>query len=336
MRTAFSILSFVFLALLAKSQPAITAVTDSSIIYTGWLNNTKYVEERIKGKNLIYYTSYYKGSNTVFETSTLDTLGNYIEILTRYDKKGKIIYTVNYELDTWTVYNKKLYPNLELLNNIKKKADSLVISFYSELFFKQHVSWDFDESTFYNDKHKGDGDEGISWSKPVKWKPDKFILRYQIKMDDADLENNLIQLLLDSNGVFIQDEDSREFGFEKLPPNSPKNFIITYSNAREIAFTKGLIESDTAKASVFLTTEYIPGKTVYNRHYRIYVVQKYKSEKVDIKSSLTYSKMDHYFVWVFNPWTGDFMGQKKMYTSTHYSQGYPQRSSSFINDGEVE
>lgn len=74
----------------------------------------------------------------------------------------------------------------DLLEQIKKKADSLIISTYSKEFFETNVHFDFELNAYDDDGYVG------NWIEPMERKPTNFIIKYSVKVDSSDWYEKMI------------------------------------------------------------------------------------------------------------------------------------------------
>jgi len=142
-------ITFLFLAVLVYSQDKQIIYTDSSRIEIDTaIRGQKSIEEFIKGKNIVRWT--FIKNDVIQKKAQFDTLEHCIGIWYEYDETGKLIRTEDYENRIWTVHNTKLYPYISLLDQMKSKADKIVINAYGVDFFRKHTKWDFGQSTIAN------------------------------------------------------------------------------------------------------------------------------------------------------------------------------------------
>ena len=314
-------ITFLFLAFYVYSQDKQIIYTDSSRIEIDTaIRGQKSIEEFIKGKNLVRWTFI---KNGVIQTKAqFDTLEHCIGIWYEYDQFGKLIRTEDYENRIWTVHNTKLYPHKLLLDQMKSKADKIVINAYGVDFFKKHTKWDFGQSTIYFKDESGG-----NWTDPISQKPTSFSIRYDIVTDNGKLYDDMIEFQLNSKGeLFFPLELYDEVkGFEKT--SSKSSFRLTENDAIQKAKKLGLNETDTSKAEAFLYWDYFKEKkiTQFNGQYKFYVVIK-KNSINDIRPQGRSTVIDKFDVYVFNPWTGDFIEKKKMKTIRGWEENSGSRS----------
>lgn len=87
-----------------------------------------------------------------------------------------------------------------------------------------------------------------------------------------------------------------------------------------MAKQKGLTETAQNKPFSYLTWENATSKTIYKGKFRFYVAMKTATEKhINPKGrSTVITKFD---VYAFNPWTGEFIGKKKMESYRGWEKG---------------
>lgn len=279
--------------------------TDTSVIETRYYKEDNYynIFNELKDSKKTYYSEFYLDTKTLKEQGVFVD-GNSVWLWKEFFKDGKLKREIDYDRGIITFFDKKAYPFLELQNSYKLKGDSIIKKIYSKEFFETHVIWSLGSSYIYNDKESG------NWTDEFKKKPIKFLLRYNIKLD-GKIYDDLIEFEINSNGQFIPNEYEDVYGFEQLPKNSPKTFKLNQEKAIQLAKLKGLQENDSSKAESFLHWENSKSNSVYNGKFRFYVLIKTNSIK-DIKQGGRSSITDKFDVYVFNPWTSEFIEKKKM------------------------
>jgi hypothetical protein len=295
---------FLLLSTVCLSQEKRIIETDSSVIELkdGWKGSLE-TNERMKRKNMVYYS--YRSDDGSFEKGQYDTLKRRIGEWSTYDKKGALIKKENFDNRTYSVFKNEYYPFKPLLDKIKAQADSLVIIVYGKNFFETQTRWNL-RSSYFNFS----GGRGSSWTDTTTVKPQTFLLRYDIQFD-GHLYERMIEFELSDSGHFIGNKYEQIFGFEKLSDSSPKIFSLSHKKAIFLAKQHGLVENDTAKAEAFLKWDGLKTENFYNGYYRFYVVIKTGSNK-DIRPNSRSSITDKFDVYVFNPWTTEFIEKKKM------------------------
>jgi len=276
-------------------------------------------EETFKDKDSWLYSGYFaKYTTRLNKQGWKTTDGKYLGVWREYNFKGQLMYTRDYDNATCVV-NKDIYPYHHLLEKIKSKADSLIITTYSQEFFYNHVRFDFDCSAYHghwetlSDGEKyWDEDYLGSWIEPMKSKPNSFIFRYSVRIKDADWNYQMIGMDLDSLGNYVPTSDDRwnRYGFEDVKGNK-RTFNIDKAEARKVASKHGLVISDTSEVSEFLTWENFQKQTFYNGRFRYYITE--LTSKTEYTKGLERRGIIYRFnVYSFNPWTGEFVEMKKM------------------------
>ncbi len=170
--------------------------------------NTKILRE--EGK---YYKHYYAG------------------LLKFYDAKERLEKIINYDNNTKTLFNKKKEPYDEVFAKVKRKADSLLIEKHGLYFFNNYIIQNTNRSHYY-----GSGTSG-SWFEVTNYKPNEFLMRYDLKLKDG--ERFLVyEFELDSNGNFKKESSIKTIS------NIKNNILLTIKSADSIALLNGLTEKD--------------------------------------------------------------------------------------------
>lgn len=305
------ILIFFLSPTLILAQEDTKVKTDSSVIITKYFDylNAIRVFNELKDKNKSYYKEYYYDTKTLKETGVFIN-GDCFGIWKEFWPNGKLKRQIDYNKGIITFNDKKAYPHNGYLNKVKLKADSILKSIYSQTFYNKYIIWDINHSNVSTYTIVAD------WTDSLEMKPNEFLMRYKIKFN-GDTYPEIIEFTIDSMGRFKSGEDIK--GLEKLPVNSPKDFKLTADNSIKIAKQKGLVETTTSKAESFLKWEYSKSDDRYHGHFRLNVIIKTKSIKnIKIKGRSTI--IDKYDEYVFNPWTGEFIGMKKMKTYRGWEQ----------------
>nr|WP_294942278.1 hypothetical protein [uncultured Mucilaginibacter sp.] len=283
------------------AQENTTVSTDSSVIETSYHEAYNYILilNNLKKSTKSYYKELYFDSRKLKETGTfLD--GEYYNIRKEYWPSGKPKSIIDYTKGKILYYDKRAYPYFGYQNQIKFKADSILKRIYSEDFFREHLVWDIGHSTIYSDMYPGD------WIEKLPHKPSRFLLRYLVIYNNARYPE-MISFELNSDGQLINKESA--IGIESPPPNYPRNFKLTPEKALLLAKQRGLAETPLNKGYSILVREI--QQPAQKGHFNIYVTIKTGSIK-DINPKGRSTQIDKFDVYVFNPWTGDFIEKKKM------------------------
>jgi len=280
--------------------------TDSSHIEIVRNSVYKVYEETYKKKDLIWYSVHYIDDTTQlkiegWETKTRKRLGVWKE----FTRNGELMYTRNYDNATCVV-NPKLYPNHDILEKMKFKADSLIIKTYSNEFFKNFVKFEFDCYTYKNYNYVG------SWIEPLKDIPDEFLFRYSVKIPSGEWKNEMIGIVLNEKGEYIPSGDDfwNNYGFEDVK-GEEKTFRLDTLAAKKVAIKNGLNICDTCIVTEFFTWENFKKQTFFNGQFRYYILE--QTGKTEYKKGVDRQGIFfHFNVYSFNPWTGEFIEKKKM------------------------
>ncbi|MDC6350062.1 hypothetical protein PP178_00735 [Zeaxanthinibacter sp. PT1] len=280
--------------------------TDSSEIQI--IRNSVYhvYEEAYKNKDSVWFSVHFIKDTTRLNTEGWKTKENkYLGVWREYNFEGQLLYTRDYD-NASCIINKDLYPYHHLVEKMKSKADSLIISTYSQEFFENFVRFNFNCSAYDEEGYVG------SWTKPLKRRPTEFLFRYSVKIGETDWFPEMIGITLDSLGKYVPNSDDRwnRYGFEEVKGNK-RTFNIDRDDACKIATKHGLVLSDTTEISEFLTWENFQNQTFYNGRFRYYITEltgKTEYNKGDVRKGIIY----RFNVYSFNPWTGEFIEMKKM------------------------
>jgi hypothetical protein len=293
-------------------------VTDSSDIEVIRNSVYKVYEETFKYKDSVWYSVRYINDTTqIHSEGWKRKSGQHLGIWSEYTREGELLYTWNHDKGICTV-NSKLFPYHSLLENIKKQADKLIENAYGKDFMNNHVVFNYNCYAYFGHLEKF-GTDSLwmqdyvgSWIEPMKQQPNSYKLRYEVRLNKSD--NDWIELGMDfdSLGNYIpsRDDTYNNYGFEEIK-NEDKTFKINKLLASKIAKGHGLILTDSSKINEFLIWENFKKQKFYNGQFRYYIT--------DLKSQTEYSKnadrkgiIYRYDVYVFNPWTGEFIEKKKM------------------------
>ena len=227
--------------------------------------------------------------------------GHRIGVWKEYNFNKQVLYTRDYDNAICEV-NKKLFPHHGILEGMKKTADSLIISNYSQEFFDNQVRFNFNCYAYDKDGYVG------SWTEPMERKPTKFLFRYQVRLKNSDWQSEMIGINLDENGNYIPSHASfNNYGFEKLNSEN-RTFEIDKTKAISIAKEHGL---EGENVSEFLKWERFNRATFYDGQFKYYIAE--LSDQIDEVNKEGRSRITYKFnVYSFNPWTGEFLEKKKM------------------------
>lgn len=296
-----------------------TIFTDSSTIQI--IRNSVYHihEETYKNKDSVWYSVDYIKDTTRLNTEGWKTKDEkYLGVWREYDFAGRLMFTWDHDSAKCEV-NRSLYPYHDLLEKMKTKADSLIISTYSQEFFDRHVRFDFDCAAYHARwTTYGSGEEKYwaheyvgSWTEPMKIKPNSFKFRYSVRIGESDWYPEMIGIDLDSVGNYIPSEDLwNNYGFERVE-SQKKMFQIDKISAMEVAKQHGLNNIDPQHVSEFLRWEKFKKAEFYDGQFRYYISE-LTDEIKDLNENGRSRIIYKYKVYSFNPWTGDFVESKKM------------------------
>ncbi|ACU62780.1 hypothetical protein [Chitinophaga pinensis] len=217
-----------------------------------------------------------------------------------YLNNGKLDHTIDHERQIWTVYNTQAHPYYKKQKAIQTKADSIIARWYGQDFFNNNVMFDPAASKL------GEKDGGWSyWTAPFKQQPNDYILEYHIKIDGQKFPAR-IGFTFNKAGEPVKEDT---YGLEQLPEHTHAHFQLTFKQALKEAVRQGFPESDTIKADGVLTWE-SPAETGKTSGAFVYYITVPQEEMKAIPG-------DHrgwyiYTLYVFNPWTGEFIEKKEM------------------------
>lgn len=115
---------------------------------------------------------------------------------------------------------------------------------------------------------------------------------------------------------------------ENLPDTLCQNFEISESDLLLIAANKGLDIQDTSHISIYLSWIYNYDKQeiINNGYWQLYVLENTKIRRKKNRKYFEYSVTKYYNLYIFNPWTGNYIEKKKL-QETYYNM----RDGSFVH-----
>lgn len=294
--------------------------TDSSNIEI--IRNSVYriYEETYKFNDSIWYNVTYIDDTTKLHTEGWKLKnGKHLGIWKEFNKKGDLMYTHDYEKNTCEV-NPAQFPYHDILEAMKLKADSLIIDAYGKDFMDNFITFEFDCYAYHRYKTKYSWSEDSvwtsdylgNWTEPLKSKPNSFKFRYQVRLNKDDEKGIELGMDLDSVGNYSPSEDDfwNNYGFEKVEQKN-KKFKVNKNIAIKNAKKYGLEETDTNKIDEFLYWENFKKQQYFNGQFRYYITE--PTDTIEYKKSEERQGIIYKFnVYVFNPWTGEFIEKKKM------------------------
>ena len=280
--------------------------TDSSKI------SFRYIKERntileiniLKEKDTFYMTERYLDTNNL--RLRLKYVNGYLSDMTNiFSKNGNLEESLNHDAGKWVVFQKEKYPFYNLKMKMKLNGDSILQHIYSPDFLDNYVVWNFHASKTF----KGEKKEGYTQS--IKEVPDTYLLVYDIYIQESSIGKvrKTIQFALDSLGNLIINDAIK--GFEKLSKMTDKTFVIDYEKAfiKVKSFEKDL--NDTTKYEVILKWEEFDRQGIYNGKYWYYFLVPIEVVDRKVKDYNSYIEYK-YHVYIFDPWTSEFVEMKKM------------------------
>jgi|GEM_PF-4746011 len=258
-------------------------------------NKIRHIKTFRKG-NLILDEYYYDGSPQLKNVTEFDEKGNKTGIYREYLKNGKPDQTFDYNTLTWTVYNMLRHPYYKEQMAMKAKGDSIIIERYGRDFFTKNVIFNASLSKVTDSK------SWSYWTDKLEEPPVSYMLSYNVKIDEQNSYSR-IGLTFSPAGVF---DPENSHAFEAGNPRTA--FKMTFAGVLKEAIRQGFPESDTSKADGTLVFEGEDGSRRFLYYLTIPQTEGIPSGSYDRKP--TYK----YLVYVFNPWTGQFIEKKKMKT----------------------
>jgi len=320
MKTLISIAFFLSFTLTFGQKPFLEVIeTDSSKIEIVRNSIYRVYEETYKRNDSVWYSVSYIDDTTKLNTEGWELKsGKRLGIWKEYNRKGKLLYTWNHDNHTCIV-NPKLYPYHQTLEKMKAVADSLIIAAYGKEFMDKHVVFEFDCDAYNQYKTKFGGfkdsmwtkDYLGSWTEPMKSKPNYFLLNYEVRLNPTDKDFIELGVCFDDKGNYVASDDVwNNYGFELIKQEN-KNFVLDKTKAIAIAKKNGLVLSDSSKIDEFLFWENFKNQQYYNGQFRYYISDLVGQETYQISKERQGIKYK-YMVYIFNPWTGEFVEKKKM------------------------
>jgi len=321
MKPTIYLLFFLFsINALCQNKPSWEIIeTDSSSIEI--IRNYLYKcwDETYKYKDSTRFIAWFIDDTTQvhYESWEEKTINRNFGISREYKKDGTIMYEWDHDKGILTV-NRAYYPYYNMLEEMKIKADSMIIKTYSKEFFGDHIRFEYEGSAWFGEWKVFDKDTVWStnmvgsWREPMTRKPNHFRIKYTVVFSQTDETGIGLEIELDSLGNYYPSKNDMwgNYGFEKVK-GKQRTFNIDKNEAIEIAKSNGLVVTDSSEISEFLTWEKSGKKEFFNGQYRYYIsVLTGKTEYTECndRKGIIY----RFNVYVFNPWTGKFIEMKKM------------------------
>lgn len=314
----------------AKLNHADTLYLDSLTLVREKQPEGRLIKTVYNKKNFILHEYYYDKTTQVKSIFEYDSINRPIGLSRHYTRKGVLEYTQDYEKGEWTVYDSNNYPFYDLQKAVKVKADSLISRMYGHSFLLNHTVWIVGGSYISNEKGRQ------RWTSQLKSVPTKFEFCYKVRLDSQKTHEGYIYFDLDAKGNFLPDYQERGFifhcyGFENVPENNKGSFRLNYSEALLRAKSFGLTETDSSKAFGLLYWESFRKLNIINGQFRFYIAIKTKVDQSN--SNGRFYRTTKYNVYVFNPWTAEFVELKKMKTD-YWSEKDRSRGTGLMPDKE--
>jgi hypothetical protein len=241
--------------------------------------------KKVKGTEVQFYKEYYLDTKMLKEEGVFKD-GWRIGIWKYFNEKGQLEKEINYDNNVKTLYITNKEPYDEVFENIRSKADSLIIARYGRAFFLKYIIQNTNRSFYYNRRMSG------TWFEVPNFRPNKYLLRYDIKHDNQRF--SFLEFTLDSIGSLKYKNSIQAI------LNLKNDEILHLHFLDSIALQNGLtiemkpfkylfqISSDSVQRNDGLLEFHIIGKPF-----------KSKMSRNEIE--------DFYFEVVLDPWTGKFI-----------------------------
>jgi YD repeat-containing protein len=275
-------------------------------------------KELLRGKDLVYWRFYRHNTSQLTSTQTLTKAGRAIGLWTEYDDHGKLVYIVDRDHGTWRVASRQAYPFFALQGRVKAQADSLIAAAYGQPFLRAHAIWNVQGSAIYNAQESG------NWTDSFTAPPTRFLFRYDVRLDAQHVYPEMLQFELDAQGRLLPPSLEPPLSPTRRRPQLPSRFRLRYATALQLV--QRLSHVRNVPLTGFLQWEGLPRlqeASLYTGHLRFYVPVLTSSEK-DLHPQGRSERIDHFTVYVFDPWTGTLLATRKM-KSVH---GWEARSGS--------
>jgi len=297
---------FVFFPMVALCQKMEDIETDSSIISFRYIKerNTILTMNSLKERNIFYMTEKYLDTNNLRMRLKYEN-GYLTDITNIFSKNGKLEESLDHDAGKWIVFQKEKYPFYDLKMRMKLKGDCIIKNIYSTDFFENHVVWNFYASETFKGENK------VEYTQSIKEVPDKYLLVYDIYIQESSIGKvrKTIKFALDSIGNLIKNDEIK--GFEKLSKMTDKTFVIDYEKAfiKVKSFEKDV--NDTTNYEVILKWDEFERQGKYSGKYWYYFLVPTEIINKKVKGYSSYVEY-MYNVYVFDPWTSEFVEMNKM------------------------
>ncbi len=255
--------------------------------------------------DVVFYEYYFNDTNIIKNTVFYNANEKEVGISKHYYDDGVLDYIEDFDKGEWIVSYEDDYPLYATQALMKKKADSLISAMYGNEFLKTHCVWNPSGSGVYNDS------QSANWTEKFGFFPDKFLFRYDVKLEAKHNYDDLIEFELDDKGNFIPKQYEAVYGFEKVPENLKGKFKLTYNQALTMAKKEGLKEKDSNKIFSGLEWESNKKAALFSGVFRYYITVKVDTIENIVPNGRS-SRITKFEVYSFNPWTAAFIEKKKM------------------------
>jgi hypothetical protein len=314
--------------------------TDSSEIEIVKNADYRFFTETYKYKDSVWYSvSFLNDTTQIREQGWHRKNRRHLGVWKQYTETGEWMYVWDHDKGTCVV-NPKFYPYHYMLEDVKRKADSLLIYAYGIDFVKRHIFFNFELNAYveYIDQESAKptwlSKKVGSWVEPLEKIPNNFYIGYEVRLACSDEKFINLTLSFDSTGNYIPEGDLPVYvnsGFEKIKGRSgifTINKEIALSNAKK----HGLILNAQSEVDGFLKWESFKTKDFYNGQFRYYLTV-YKGHEAYTKGPERKGIVKKYDAYVFNPWNCKFVKRKKMKSIQEWTS-HGGHSTGLIDDVE--
>ena len=311
-----SVLLFSSSFLFAQDKTTIIQTDFSVIKSVCKAGSYKIVEERFKKGNRILHTSYHEDTLTIKNSHYTDTLNNFIGVQKIFDKKGKLIVSIDHTRLTWNA-DTGVYPSFPLLVRVKARADSVLRIYFGKEFASTSMRWNIFSSCYFAGNSRSPN-FGISWTREDYPSDEPTLCHVVYDIVNEDEWRGQVRMLIDTAGN-IQGGQLTEpgftlfnEGFKKFRNNEQPFYKLSIKHALKKAEGLGLEKGE----HIITTSSYIwerdkdPVCPIFNGNVRLIISQSRKSDFKFVGDVGVWTGNTN--MWVFDPWSGDFIEKRKI------------------------
>jgi hypothetical protein len=228
---------------------------------------------------------------------------------------------------TWKIGNKWQYPHYALLKEMKAQADSILASMYSKSFIETNLKWSMFNS-YYFDNSYSQPSFTIEWFRDdsYEYTPSEFIVSYDLVLENTT-EERFVQIIFDRKGKILKSHNWNDIsevyniGLINNKAGHLIDLVLTPNLALDYVKKHNAgIDDKKLSASFQWTPNLGHESSIYNGKWEIYVLQHLYSQ--NCKSNIGGCKREYYKVYIFNPWNGKLLNQKKMFKEINYGSDW--------------